>query len=427
MHLTGLLVPQLIIELFTGTMTCHAQDDISTWDWAVLTGPVWTEHGEEVERFRQYLPGSFDRPPRNIAKKINSGYKAREFLSYFFGYLPGMLYNVLPAKYWQNLCKLVRGVRIVLQRSVTPAELEEAFQLLASFVYEFEVLYVQRKACRIHFVHQSIHNLVHLPPDTQRVGPMKNLAQWTIERAIGDLGAEIKQPSNPYKNLSERGLRRAQVNSLMAMTGLGPQQKSSRLGSGAVDAGEDYALLHPQEKKAYTMGSSERTALSQYCEKTFENFSSFGDNPDRVVKVYRWARVLLPTDQIGRTFWKESQRASSESLRCARMVKVETQDRTSFGEVMYYFQLTIRGVERNLAMISMGSDPDEELWKLSFNVLWVTKVTTGQNLAVCDIKDIASVVALLPFKERPGFSYVFEEFGCDVSHLGSALDDGEGE
>jgi hypothetical protein len=39
--------------------------------------------------------------------------KAWEFLLYLFGLRPGLLYNILPEKYWKNFCKLVYGVRIV--------------------------------------------------------------------------------------------------------------------------------------------------------------------------------------------------------------------------------------------------------------------------------------------------------------------------
>ena len=38
-----------------------------------------------------------------------------------------------------------------------------------------------------------------------------------MECTIGNLGEEIRQPSNPYANLSQRGLLRCQVNALTAM------------------------------------------------------------------------------------------------------------------------------------------------------------------------------------------------------------------
>ena len=44
--------------------------------------------------------------------------------------------------------------------------------------------------------------LIHLVPETVRVGLLSLLTQWPLERTIGNLGEEIKQPSNPYANLS---------------------------------------------------------------------------------------------------------------------------------------------------------------------------------------------------------------------------------
>lgn len=51
-------------------------DTKTTWDWVVLQGVTWREHGKRVTSFRKYLPSSYERPPRNPAEKINSGYKA---------------------------------------------------------------------------------------------------------------------------------------------------------------------------------------------------------------------------------------------------------------------------------------------------------------------------------------------------------------
>ena len=88
-------------------MDCDKTDDCRTWDWAILKGHLWKEHGEAVATTTPYLPGSFDQPPRNLAEKINSGYKAWEFLMYIYGLGPGLFYNILPEKYWENFCKLI--------------------------------------------------------------------------------------------------------------------------------------------------------------------------------------------------------------------------------------------------------------------------------------------------------------------------------
>ncbi len=62
-----------------------------------------------------------------------------------FGLCPGLLYGVLPDKYWENLCKLTVAIRILHQRSITPAQLRQAYILILEFIKEFELLYYQKK------------------------------------------------------------------------------------------------------------------------------------------------------------------------------------------------------------------------------------------------------------------------------------------
>jgi hypothetical protein len=119
MHLAALNISDLMISLWRGTIDCTRPDDRSTWDWAVLRGDDWRDHGKAVANVLPYLPGSFDRPPRNIAEKLTSGYKAWEFLLYLYGLGPGLLYGLLPDIYYNNFCKLVRGIRLVHQHKIT--------------------------------------------------------------------------------------------------------------------------------------------------------------------------------------------------------------------------------------------------------------------------------------------------------------------
>ena len=69
MHLILLNIPEILIKLWCGTLECDPNANKETWDWAVLTGDVWKEHGRQVANTRLYLPGSFGRPPRNPAEK----------------------------------------------------------------------------------------------------------------------------------------------------------------------------------------------------------------------------------------------------------------------------------------------------------------------------------------------------------------------
>ncbi|KAH9918782.1 uncharacterized protein B0H18DRAFT_957782 [Fomitopsis serialis] len=108
MHLTGLNITGLMQKLLRGTINCDAgnSDNKVSWGW---------HHEKQVAVVRVYLPGSFDRPPRNPAEKISSGYKCWEFLHWMYGLGPALLHGIMPTEYWENFCKLVAGVRIILQ------------------------------------------------------------------------------------------------------------------------------------------------------------------------------------------------------------------------------------------------------------------------------------------------------------------------
>ena len=165
MHLISLNIPDLLISLWRGTIDCDKNDNRSTWDWAVLRGNTWTTHGKAVASIMPYLPGSFDRPPRNPAEKINSGYKAWEYLMYIFSLGPGLFYHILPRQYWKNYCKLMFGVRIIHQHKILSQHLRAAYKAMLEFVVEFEELYCQRKTSRIHFVRPCLHTLIHAAPE----------------------------------------------------------------------------------------------------------------------------------------------------------------------------------------------------------------------------------------------------------------------
>jgi hypothetical protein len=318
MHLAALNLPDLLINLWRGTLDCDRRDDHSTWDWVKLVGKTWEEHGKQVAAATPYLPGSFDRPPRNPAEKISSGYKAWEFLLYLFGLGPGLLYNVLPEKYYKNYCKLVFGMRIIHQHKIDRAALLEAHAALLEFACGFEILYYQCRADRLHFVRQSIHAVTHLAPEVLRLGPHACTSQWTMERTIGNLGQEIRQPSNPYANLSQRGLLRSQINALKAMVpDLDSSDSPPTIPRGGKDCSNGYILLRAKDNALRDMRPCEINAFAAY----LTDIHALQIADDWSPKIARWARLRLPNGQIARSAWKE-QLKPLQKVRMARNVKV---------------------------------------------------------------------------------------------------------
>jgi len=80
-----------------------------------------------------FLPSSFDCLLHNIAEKLTSGYKAWEFLLYLYSLGPRLLYNILPNPYYSNYCKLVYGMHLMNQHSISLDNVCEANLALISF------------------------------------------------------------------------------------------------------------------------------------------------------------------------------------------------------------------------------------------------------------------------------------------------------
>lgn len=305
MHLLFINLGELLIPLWRGTLRCDPTDDQSSWDWATLTGDVWQTHGQLVADATPFFPSSFHRPPRNPAEKISSGYKATEYYLYLFGLGPGIFRPVIPSKYWKNFCKLVRGVRIITQRRITGVQLREAYSYLVQFVEEFENLYYQRRVDRIHFCRPCIHTLLHTCNEVIRVGPGAYSTQFTMERTIGNLGQEIRQPSNPFANLARRALLRSQVNALTNIYPHLDHTATPHLPKFAKDLGKGYALLQPRDRNPTTIAEAAGEILSARIHTS---------------RIRRWGRLRLPNGQVARSLWCEDRHASK--IRVTRNVKV---------------------------------------------------------------------------------------------------------
>ncbi|EIW51939.1 uncharacterized protein TRAVEDRAFT_136440 [Trametes versicolor FP-101664 SS1] len=449
MHLGALNIPDLYLSLWRGTMDGNP-DDKKTWDFAIFAGKTegadrWKFHGEEVVLSNPFLPGSFDRPPRNIAEKISSGYKAWEFLTYFYNLSPAYLRHVLPRKYWLQHCKSVSGFLLVHGWSVRAEDIQQAHVLLNEAAIEFEEIYCQRQADRLHFVRPCLHTSGHAAEEIPRTGPLSTNSQWVIERAIGDFGGEIRQHSNPYANLSQRAVIRSQINALRAML---PNVFKSDLGTahnklprGSINLGDGYALLRARARTAYHVPPAEAEAFTSFLTK--EGVLGVGET--FTDKVRKWARVRLPNTQIARSAWKETLKPLNK-LRMSRNVKVwwtvtiylsSTNIAYQFcdgqvpsiGEVQYFCQIDVGEDTRTVALVSVWGSPDAALLQDSYGAVYMSKYRGDAALRVIDVTAITSVVAMVPDVHRPRTDatpqlilddayFLAERVGLDVMRLG---------
>ncbi|KAG2140275.1 uncharacterized protein EDB93DRAFT_1252914 [Suillus bovinus] len=431
MHLISLNIPDLLIPLWRGTFECDTDDDKSTWTWAVLTGTVWKDFGKAITATTPHLPGFFDRPPRNPAEKINSGYKAWEYTLLLYGIGPLVLHNVLPLFYWQHFCKLVGAVRIISQHNITRKELQVAARLFVEFIEEFEQLYYQRRIDRIHFVRQSIHALRHYANEVATKGPLICASQWTMERTIGNIVGEIRQPSNPYSNLAQRAIHRAQHNSLMVMIPtLDPDYGQPLFPRWSKDLGNGYALLKLQERSRHATTFAEGSTIKTFLDAHYPHSPEYAFfDPHWCFRVCRWARLRLPNGQTCRSVF--SRRETRANARRAHNVKLSIAGALYFAEVLFFFEIRthpdVHALEP-LALVTIYSPPDRALLWDSSDTFYSCTHHGEVGLRVVKVPSIQSVVAMVPHtlagEER---FYMFEKPGMDLANLGGILWDEDDE
>ena len=90
--------------------------------------------------------------------------------------------------------------------------------------------------------------------------------------------------------------------------------------------------------------------------------------------------------------------------------------------------MTVRGVSRALALVSVYSAPDQYLLEHSHTTLLVCRYR-GEALLVIDVKSILAIVAMVPFPFQVGGHinqhFVVEKIGLDVVEVDDAGEDEE--
>ncbi|EGO04422.1 hypothetical protein SERLA73DRAFT_27897, partial [Serpula lacrymans var. lacrymans S7.3] len=67
------------------------------------------------------------------------------------------------------------------------------------------------------------------------------------------------------------------------------------------------------------------------------------------------------------------------------------------GEVLFYFQLKINSIQKNVALVSLYSPPDQQLLHISSGLVWSSEPQDNHLLKVIDVKTILSVVTMVPY------------------------------
>lgn len=133
------------------------------------------------ERLSQILPSSeIKRLPRSISEHLKY-WKASELRSFLLFYGLPTLYGLLPDNYFSHYTLFVHAIFILLQESISQADLQEADRLLDGFCKSFSNLYHPR------FHTLNVHQLLHLVDDVRDLGPLYTHSCFAFEDKNGFL------------------------------------------------------------------------------------------------------------------------------------------------------------------------------------------------------------------------------------------------
>ncbi|KAI1781704.1 hypothetical protein LXA43DRAFT_907996 [Ganoderma leucocontextum] len=197
------------------------------------------------------------------------------------------------------------------------------------------------------------------------------------------------------------------------------------LPASAIDLGGDYVLLRPADRYAYKLPMAQSTLLNEYVARVSNTGVQAWE-----ARIYRWARLRLPTGQIARTLWKEGVlEQRGKQPRRARMVKL-SQNR--FAEVQFFFRLQIRERTHTLAIVSIFSPPDVTILKESMYTVLACRYGGAETYEVIPVTDIKAAVAMVPlplthaeeahpadFADR---FFVVEKPGLEIAYMGGRMD-----
>ena len=104
------------------------------------------------------------------------------------------------------------------------------------------------------------------------------------------------------------------------------------------------------------------------------------------------------------------------------------EDKERFGEVYFFYRISVAGDQwRPVALISLYSTPDPTLLETSSDTLLICRYCGDESLVLVEAQAIKSVVAMVPFMERPegdrprchgGRFFVVEKPGLSLAELG---------
>ncbi|KAE8746885.1 hypothetical protein FOCC_FOCC006305 [Frankliniella occidentalis] len=207
------------------------------------------------------LPHFVQRLPIDVDKCL-SYWKAslcRTFLLYL---MLVVFQGIMSDKYYDHLKKLVTGVALLNQSSISQADLQRADLLLTEFCKDFQVLY------GIRHMSLNLHSLRHLPQCVQESGPLCYTSCFRYEDLNGKMAALVHGTKNA---IMQMGSRLQLVTDLPLLIGTVKSQSARELCQIITKKHKGFSVNEKICPGIYVVGGFSDTSIHSECAKTLIN------------------------------------------------------------------------------------------------------------------------------------------------------------
>ena len=226
------------------------------------------------------------RLPRSISEHLKY-WNANELRSVLLYYGLPVLHDLLPDKYFEHYFYFVRAIYLLLQDSISAAQLTTAEQLLEQFCRSFAKLYQERYATL------NVHQLLHLVDNVKDLGPLFTHSCFSFEDKNGFI----------LRLIHGTQFIDSQILTAVSFTQKLPELKEQCITPGSVEEKLYYNLLNPNKPKrkaeilphCYLLGSLYRKGLSEVEFKALETFIGHAPTTAEVNAFNRIELRLLQT------------------------------------------------------------------------------------------------------------------------------------
>jgi hypothetical protein len=184
------------------------------WDtWTVLSKPGELVHlsSEKAQKLGRLiplamatLPPTFCGPIRDPYLKRQSQYKVYEWMALLHWYIIPIGTEIgMDSAILQNFSRFVAAVEFAMTTQPrTDTELQDLHNIIATFLTDYERLYIGNDPEKILRARLCIFQLIHIPHHIQWNGSIRVGSQATVERSIGEMGHKIRSKKAPFANLA---------------------------------------------------------------------------------------------------------------------------------------------------------------------------------------------------------------------------------